>query len=309
MLDDTDRDQFRIFNATDWIDIVDFEGQYGLSRLEDRLSEIGLGPNAAVQRLSSDLRTASETLSEAEARYLVQGYYNVQELRIRCDAQVRKLQEGGRPSLLIGWLGGQTRVLESQIKGALDRFGTHHRFGQWPRRVTGIGPVLAAGLIAHTEIERLPTAGHLWSFAGLDPSKSWERGQKRPWNADLKVLAWKIGQSFMKLHNHPADIYGKVYKIQKDKYIERNDDGGFADNAAKALGTKRWRKDTEAFKAYSVGRLPAGHVDAMARRYAVKLFLAHYWAVSYRIHHDSEPPLPYPVVHMGHAHVIPPPTL
>lgn len=153
---------------------------------------------AVVARLNRDLRKASEDLSEAEARYLVQAYYNVQELRIRCDAQVRKLDENKAPHLVIGWLGDQSRVLEGQIRAALDRYSDHHRYGKWPRSIIGIGPVISAGLIAHTDMAHLPTAGHLWSFAGLDPTKEWKKSEKRPWNADLKVLCWKAGQSFMK---------------------------------------------------------------------------------------------------------------
>ena len=160
-----------------------------------------------VQRLSRDLREAAETLSEDEARYLVAAYYNLQEERIRCDAQVRKLKEGGKPQRVIGWLADQSRTLERQIKAALDRFSANHRFGTWPRSITGVGPVLAAGLIAHTDMDHLPTAGHLWSFAGLNPETVWGAGQKRPWNADLKVLCWKIGQSFMKLRSFDGDVY------------------------------------------------------------------------------------------------------
>jgi hypothetical protein len=39
-------------------------------------------------------------------------------------------------------------------------------------------------------------------------SKKWEKGQKRPFNADLKTLFWKIGQSFMKFSNVEACFYG-----------------------------------------------------------------------------------------------------
>lgn len=261
-----------------------------------------------VARLNRDLRRAADELSETEARYLVQAYYNIQEFRIRCHAQVSKLDDNAAPHVVLSWLAQQSEVLEGQIQGALDHFSSHHRFGKWPRSIIGIGPVLAAGLIAHTDINQMPTAGHLWSFAGLDPTKTWERGQKRPWNADLKVLCWKIGQSFMKQRNNERDIYGKVYFAQKEKYIARNESGGMAPNAEKALARSKFRKETDAYAAYSQGKLPPAHIDAMSRRYAVKLFLAHYWEVCWRIDNPGKTPvLPYPVVHMGHAHVIAPP--
>lgn len=260
---------------------------------------------AAVARLSRDLRKASETLSETEARYLVQAYYNLQDQRIRSTHQVRMLNKFDQPHVVISWLGEQSRILEDQIRAALDRYSRNHRYALWPRSIVGIGPVICAGLIAHTHMEHLTTAGHLWSFAGLNPTQKWDRSQKRPWNAELKTLCWKIGQSFMKVQAHPDDVYGRIYKVQKTRYIERNDIGGFADNAQHALQNKKWDKSKAGYQVYLAGKLPPGHIDAMARRYAVKLFLSHYWQAAWEIDHPGRtPPLPYPIVHMGHAHVI-----
>lgn len=262
---------------------------------------------AVIIRLSRDLRQAAETLSEDEAAYLVADYYNIQKTRIAVEAQRRTLDAAGKPSLVTGWLAIQAKIVEDQIRAALDRFSSHHKFGEWPRSVIGIGPVIAAGLIAHTHMEHLTTAGHLWSFAGLNPLQVWDRKTKRPWNADLKVLCWKIGQSFMKFQNHPNDVYGRVYATKKAFYITKNNEGGFVDNAQKAINSgKKWNRDKVAFQAYHTGKLPPGHIDAMARRYAVKLFLSHYWEVCYTIEHNSAPPLPYPIVQLGHVHIIPP---
>lgn len=261
-----------------------------------------------ITRLNRDLREASENLSEKEAGYLVSAYYNIQELRIRCAHQIRKLVEADKPALVIGYVEKQSRVLEGQIRAALDRFGSKHRYGPWPRSVVGIGPVITAGLIAHTHMEHLTTAGHFWSFAGVNPDAVWKKGEIRPWNADLKVVQWKAGQSFMKIQNHPEDVYGKIYRSYKDKYIARNEAGGMKANAEQALAKRNYKKTTIAYQHYIVGKLPPAHIDAMARRAAVKIFLAHYWEMCWRIDHPSqEPPNPYPVVHLGHAHIIRPP--
>ena len=37
----------------------------------------------------------------------------------------------------------------------------------------GIGPVIAAGLLANIDIKQAPTVGHIWRFAGLDPTNKW----------------------------------------------------------------------------------------------------------------------------------------
>ena len=49
---------------------------------------------------------------------------------------------------------------------------------------------------------------------------------KRPWNADLKLICWKAGESFVKTSNHPSDIYGHIYAERKLWEIQQNENGG-----------------------------------------------------------------------------------
>ena len=72
------------------------------------------------------------------------------------------------------------------------------------------------------------------------------------------------------------------------------------------LTKKKIGKDTDAYKAYSIGKLPPAHLHARATRYAVKLFLAHLHEVMYVQHHGRKPPLPYAIGILGHAHKIEP---
>lgn len=259
-----------------------------------------------ISRLSRDLREAAVTLTDDEARFLVDSYYMMQDARLRADGQLRALGESEEPNSVLSWLGEQNRTLENQVKGALDRYSNGHPIGRWMRSITGIGPVIAAGLLAHIDIERCATAGNIWSFAGLNPLAEWKKGEKRPWNARLKVLCWKLGESFVKVSGNESDYYGKIYAARKKLETERNEAGAFAEQAALILTKRKIGKDTDAFKAYSVGRLPPAHIHARAKRYAVKLFLAHLHEV-WRKHAGLPVPLPYPIVFLGHAHIIPPP--
>ena len=90
--------------------------------------------------------------------------------------------------------------MEGQIKRALEKYVDNHPVGSWLTSIHGIGPVIAAGLLAHIDIARAPTVGHIWRFAGLDPTTKWEKKTRRPWNAALKVLTWKAGESFVMFH-------------------------------------------------------------------------------------------------------------
>jgi len=170
--------------------------------------------------------------------------------------------------------------------------------------IVGIGPVLAAGLLAHIDIEKAPTAGHIWSFAGLNPNTTWGKGEKRPWNAKLKVLCWKIGQSFVKVSNRENDVYGHIYKERKELEMGRNEAGEYAEQAKNKLATTKIGKDTEAYKWYSEGKLPLGHIQQRAERYATKIFLSHLHEVMYINHFGEKPPKPFAIEILGHAHKI-----
>jgi hypothetical protein len=280
-----------------------------------------------IAKLSKDLKLASRQLGPQEARYLVDAYYIIQEDRKRSNNQVRAM--GSEPSDVLAWFAEQNTRLENQIKVSLDVYSYNHPMGSWMRATKGIGPVIAAGLLAHLSIYhpgKLPdgtpmldaegkpvmvpteTVGHWWTFAGLDPSKTWEKGQKRPWNASLKVLLWKAGDSFVKVSGgENPGYYGTVYRTRKAYEIENNEAGKLAGEAARALSRKKFSKDTEAYKAYSQGKLPPAHLDARARRYAVKLFLSHLHHEWYVHEFKKTPPMPYPIAHLGHVHFIEPP--
>ena len=420
-------------------------------------------------RLKKDVKTAAVTLTGAEARYLVDLYYTMQEHRIATAAQGRSLDKGGEPHAAIAFFEGQMETLEHQVKSCLDVYSDSQPLGQWSRKVVGVGPVLAAGLLAHIDLTKAPTVGHIWRYAGLDPTCKWEKKTKRPWNAQLKVLCvlptchvttkrgylpiaevnvgdevlthlgrwrkvtqvfvnkvqgklyglhadnsgnqvawltgehpvyaaepriweewsefkvtsappfswhgiqdiserwilsrpviadrveagsihvnsrhdkevrarttlttlydgevfnleveedhsyivegyavhncWKTGESFVKVCGRDDAFYGHIYSARKIQEQEKNEAGLFAEAAKAALAAKKYRDDTKAKACYEAGKLPPAHVHARAKRYAVKLFLAHYWQVG-REMAGLPVPLPYPIAHMGHAHVIPPP--
>lgn len=140
-----------------------------------------------ISKMSKDIRESATLLSQQEARYLVDTYYQVQEHRIATAAQARTLSKSEEPNELISYVSQEMAVLENEIRKALHNYAISHPAGVWALDICGIGPVISAGLLAHIDISKAPTAGHIWSFAGLSNAK-WEKGQKRPWNASLKTL-------------------------------------------------------------------------------------------------------------------------
>jgi len=264
-------------------------------------------PLEAVSKLSKDLKQASILLTRNEARYLVDAYYAMQEDRKRSGNQVRALDKSGEPHGTLSWFFDQSNTLESQIKSALQTWAENQREGKWLMSITGIGPVISAGLLAHIDIEQAPTVGHIWRFGGYDPTVKWEKGKKRPWNASLKTLLWKVGESFVKVSGNDKDLYGKVWAARKAIETEKNERLEFKEQAE--IGAARVRKTTEAYKHYAVGKLPPGHIHARAKRYAVKLFLSHFHHVMYICKYGTAPPKPFIIEHGGHVHFIEPPNL
>lgn len=256
-----------------------------------------------VAKLSREIRAVAANLDRESAGFLVDMYYRLQEHRIALGNQSTSLAKLDKPIDVLDHFYTQLGTLERQVVSALDVWSNTYTVGMWARGQLGIGPVLSAGLLAHIDIEQAPSVGHIWRFAGLDPTTTWGKGEKRPYNADLKVLCWKIGDSFVKVSGRENAYYGKVYRDRKDYEVGRNERGELADQAAATLEAKKIR-DPATRKVYEAGQLPPGRIDLRARRYAVKLFLAHWHEVAYVERYGVAPPLPYPIAHLGHAHKI-----
>src|SRR5438309_172619 len=128
--------------------------------------------------LRKDL-AAADKLGLAQVRYLVDSYYTVQDWRKAANSQTTALGKAEEPNDLVAWVGTDSGILEENIKRILASWAEAQPICQWAMSICGIGPVISSGLAAHIDITRAPTVGHIWRFAGLDPTSKWEKGQKR----------------------------------------------------------------------------------------------------------------------------------
>lgn len=308
-----------------------------------------------IVRMTKDLQGAATRLKQREARFLVDTYYQQQDERIRAAQRAEAAAKGGEPNELLKWDAENSRRRESDLKLVLGHFARQWRVGRWMQSICGIGPVISAGLLAHIDVRRAPTASCIWGLAGLNPAMEWiskENAKKyaaeimdgskkvtpeaveaaakltgrhpeamqriikkktadglasaiamRPWSTPFKTLcAFKAGECFVKVQNNDKDFYGSIYRERKDMETEINERGGFSEQAALALAKKKYRTSTDAFKHYTEGRLPPAHVHARARRYAVKIFLAHVHQVMFEDYHQRPAPLPYAFAHLPEQH-------
>ncbi len=299
-------------------------------------------------KLGKDLKKAAATLTELEARYLVDTYYRMQGYRIRAASQIRAIEQGadeGGTHQVLSFFQSNFEILETQMKGALGVFAGARPEGAWLQAVVGIGPVISAGLIANIDIAKAKYSGSLWKYAGIasPTADKWEKGQKRPYNASLKLLlVYKAGESFVKFQNNKNDVYGKLFAKRKQEYIQKNQQGAFASAAQQVLRDKNIGKTTDAYIWYSgsllpevltgyagmsteeqkkqiakyrvapgegTPMLPPAHIHARARRFAVKIFASHLHEVMFFKRYGVLAPLPYIIDVMGHSDYIPVPYL
>lgn len=329
-----------------------------------------------VTKMNKDIKVSAATLSDNQARFLVDTYYQMQNKRIRSAGQVRSMQN--EPHEVLDWLNIQDLFLENQIKGALDVYSANHPVGKWMRSICGIGPVISAGFLSYIDITRCKTAGTIWRFAGLDPTDIWggrsyaiklyeqveadishkvltfnneiekfdeilkeicringrnyltykkkfkftEQDEndelkfdlnkkniiaimsKRPFSANLKVLCWKLGESFVKVSGNENDFYGKIYIKKKQEITALNEMFHYKEKCKEKLEIYKIGKTTEAYASYSEGKLPKGHIHAMSKRYAVKIFLSHLHEVWFMKQYGVMPPNPIPLKLVNHKNKI-----
>ena len=255
----------------------------------------------SIPKPGKEVTLTAANLSDAGARFLVSNYYSAQEARKAEDMQLRHLGDNTEQAMvaLLEWSAGANADIEKAVFAGLEKYAQASPVGRWAMSQHGVGPVIAAGLLAHIDITKCETAGHVWAFAGLDPSRKWEKGEKRPYNAALKQLTYHIGECFRRSSNHPDSVYGPIYKSRKALIVERNE-AGFNAERAKTFRTN----SNEVRKTLKQGKLPAGNLDRQAANYAAKIFLSHWHAVAYWSHYGKAPAKPFAISILGHAHEI-----
>jgi hypothetical protein len=224
-----------------------------------------------------------ETKDVADA---VELYYDAQQLRIMHGNRKRteplkepeKLPKDYVP--LTHWFNKWLLMGEAVLAGKLKGWVLSDRApaeAKWAYDQIGIGPIIAAGLASHINIEKAQTPSAVWKFAGQAPGFDRKvKGQKLPYNARLKVLCWKLGESFVKVSGKEGATYGQLYAQFKAEEIRRNESGQYAEAAARELKTKNITdKETKAI--LQSGHLTDGQIHSRAKRRAVKIFLVHYW--------------------------------
>lgn len=150
-------------------------------------SDVPLELSVPLVKLGKDVKKASAALTQKQARWLVDTYYQRQLDRVRSASQLKQQKGANEPNELIAWIFKSSELFEAAIKASLGTFAENYAVGRWLQAQYGIGPVLSAACLAHFDIRKARTVGHFWRFSGLDPTLFW-LGRKKGQNLVAKWM-------------------------------------------------------------------------------------------------------------------------
>jgi hypothetical protein len=253
-----------------------------------------------MDKLTKEIRNAlidkiiqSHELSSTEIADTVALYYDAQELRIGWANKRRtehpeepapeevKTEEQAETLPMRSWfhyfLNAGERVIYGKLTDWIESEDAPAE-AKWAYSQIGIGPIIAAGLAAHIDVSKAEHVSSLWKFAGLAPGfDRRQKGVKLPYNARLKVLCFKLGESFVKVSGKDGATYGHLYAQFKKEEINRNESGFYKESASRELASKTFKNDNATKKRLMEGKLSDAHLHARAKRRTVKIFLSHLW--------------------------------
>jgi hypothetical protein len=186
-------------------------------------------------------------------RVLVDLRQNTQKQRVAMSNRIEAVDSGRAPynehtySIYQKWF-QRFKTTELQVDGDIRDLAENYEIIDIMCMVKGIGPLLAAKIVALIDIHESPHVSSLWRFAGYGVSEGKAdrpiSGQPLVYNQRLKSMMFVIGQSLLKTRSPYAAIY-----YEAKEYYENNRD---------------WSKL---------------HRHLAAMRKMIKLYLSHLWII------------------------------
>ena len=131
------------------------------------------------KKLDKEVVLSAAKLTNAEARLVISGYYMAQDQRKAFDSGARHVgDKGPEAENFLEYISDISATLEKEMSKSLSEYVKGAGpVGDWMTAQVGIGPVISAGCLAHIDMDQCPTAGHIWSFAGLNPERKWNSAE------------------------------------------------------------------------------------------------------------------------------------
>lgn len=225
---------------------------------------------------------------------LTKTLYFVQNERVAAQVRILHLAKKKKKCELTNQILERELAFETWLNMELKTRIQKHPAYSWFSQVKGVGDLNIGKLIGYIDIEKATTISKLWRYAGFGLNSDGKaefrkKGEKLHYNKTLKSMCWRLAKSLIRAKGP----YYKYYREKKKKIQERLTRQGFEIIPSKELPTEKGKhieKD---------GFFGLGHVDMMAQRKMVKLFLSHLW-LKWRTALDLPVSLPYAHGILGH---------
>jgi len=237
----------------------------------------------------------------------------VEKVRIATQTRLSHLKIQGTVDPETEELFIELKRLEKYVDGKAEGWVLSHPASYWFLLIKGVGLENIAKVIAPIDITKAHYPSSLHKFFGYHVVNGFapkrQKGEKTDWNFEQRVFANRLATSLIR----GKGKFYQYYLQEKKKYEERFTSQGFKIVDAAKLPRKKVSK-TKASSTSPKGKgwlcktddcISKGHVNQMAIRKMIKLFLSCLWLV-WREAEGLPLSEPYPIGQLGHQHKIDP---
>ena len=235
----------------------------------------------------------AEPQAEADVtKLLVRALYDVQKMRIALKLRIDGLEREGKMTAaeserMFGLPFCRFQEAEMDMERSVwQQVKNEPIVKGWLIKVKGIGPRLSGLLVANIgDIGRFDTVSKLWAYCGLHVDKDGlavkrVKGIKSNWNTELKITAWKIANSFVRVAG--GSPYRVLYEQYKARILGREIRAGniiWQTVNDKLIVAHVPEGVEEPEKPPKLPQWTLGRIDNMSKRYIAKRMLSHLWQV------------------------------
>ena len=163
--------------------------------------------------------------------------------------------------------------LEHSFKKSIRTYCQDFEVGRWALNQYGVGPLSVVRLLRYIDVTKARNHEQLWAYAGLAPKS----GPTQKYNSSLKDTCVDLGRSFVRHSEKPQCFYGQLFNKELERRTELNEQGAYAD-----LVKEETQLSGDNIKDGSEQKLTPERLKAQAQRYAVKIFLVHWYSLDYK---------------------------
>jgi len=241
--------------------------------------------------------------------FLVKTQLAIEKIRVATQVRNSHLHLRGESDPVCEELQQRVQAVEDFVdKTVADAIKSHPAY-DWFSRVKGVGRENIGKVISEIRIKPDPEdpekpyarhASSIHKFGGFDVGEDGkapraEKGKKLTFSRQLRTMAWRLATSL----NRARGKYHEYFLKEKERYRKRFLNNGFEIIPSEKLPTREGKKYEPE------GVISLGHLDNMAKRKMIKLFLSHLFIV-WREAEGLPAEKPWALEHGGHEHFIDP---